>query len=194
MHAIHSLTWDSTTHLQCNWARVFSIFQKMLTGGIIMSQIALCRNFGGKGGGGGTFEGGILMGHYDTLTSHRYYCKFSAFNKVHIWSVYTSRCAICAQMLLQMDNLLTKEEAISHPLLKHVLNVDNWLRVWDCAIDRGCAWTIAVQNALRFLSKPILLIEHARNVSVQLNQITQPHPTHLWPVFCWSAIPTSCYI
>ena len=122
------------------------------------------------------------MGHYDTLTSHRYYCKFSRFNKVHIRNIYTSRCAICTQaepMLLQMDKFLTKEEAISHPLLKHVLNVDNWLRVWDCAIDRGCAWTIAVQNALRFLSKPILLIEHARNVSVQLNQITQPHPTHL---------------
>ena len=31
-----------------------------------MSQTTLCRNFGGKEGGGGgrTFEGGVLAGHY----------------------------------------------------------------------------------------------------------------------------------
>ena len=33
-----------------------------------MSQTTLCRNFGvKKGGGGRTFEGGVLAGHYDTL-------------------------------------------------------------------------------------------------------------------------------
>ena len=31
-----------------------------------MSQTTLCRNFGGKEGGGRTFEGGVLAGHYGT--------------------------------------------------------------------------------------------------------------------------------
>ena len=35
-------------------------------GGVITSQTTLCRNFGGKEGGGGvcTFEGDVLAGHY----------------------------------------------------------------------------------------------------------------------------------
>ena len=31
-----------------------------------MSQTILCRNFGGKKGGGRTFEGGVIAGHYGT--------------------------------------------------------------------------------------------------------------------------------
>ena len=29
-----------------------------------MRQTTLCRNLGGKEGGGATFEGGVLAGHY----------------------------------------------------------------------------------------------------------------------------------
>ena len=45
---------------------MYNVFQKTLTGGVITSQTTLCRNFGGKGGGG------VLAGHYGTayVTEH----------------------------------------------------------------------------------------------------------------------------
>ena len=35
-------------------------------GGVITSQITLCRNLGEKEGGGRIFEGSVLVGHYGT--------------------------------------------------------------------------------------------------------------------------------
>ena len=36
------------------------MFQKMLTGGVITSQTTLCKNFGGKEGGGAYFRRGRI--------------------------------------------------------------------------------------------------------------------------------------
>ena len=48
-----------------------------------MSQTTLCRNFGGKEGGGRTFEGGVLAGHYgicsEVFLKYCIYCVSAPF-------------------------------------------------------------------------------------------------------------------
>ena len=61
-----------------------------------------------------------------TLTSHQYYRKFSACKK-HKCNAFTHLDALYAASAPADDKLLTREKASSHPSLKHVLNVDNWL-------------------------------------------------------------------
>ena len=42
----------------------FDVPEDAHRGGVITSQTTLCRNFGGKEGGGRIFEGGVLAEHY----------------------------------------------------------------------------------------------------------------------------------
>ena len=56
--------------------------------------------------------------------------------------------------LLKRDKHLTLMEARKHQSLKHILNIKYWLRVWDKALDRGCAGTIAIQKLIRYLATP----------------------------------------
>ena len=39
--------------------------------------------------------------------------------------------------------------------LKHILNIKCWLHVWDKALDRGCAGTIAIQKLIQYLATPV---------------------------------------
>ena len=57
--------------------------------------------------------------------------------------------------LLKKDKHLTVTEASKHQSLKHILNIKCWLRVWDKALDRGCAATIAIQKLIRYLATPV---------------------------------------
>ena len=45
-------------------------------------------------------------------------------------------------------------EASKHQSLKHILNIKYWLRVWDKALNRGCAGTIAIQKLIQYLATP----------------------------------------
>ena len=45
-------------------------------------------------------------------------------------------------------------EAQEHQSLKHILTIKCWLRIWDNALDRGCAGTVATQKVIRFLATP----------------------------------------
>ena len=56
--------------------------------------------------------------------------------------------------LLKRDKNLTLMEASKHQSLKRILNIKCWLRVWDKALDRGCAGTIAIQKLIRYLATP----------------------------------------
>ena len=58
-------------------------------------------------------------------------------------------------LLLEQDEVLTRETVLVHPSLRHVHDISNWLRVWDMALDRGPAGTVAVQKVLRFLTEPL---------------------------------------
>ena len=57
--------------------------------------------------------------------------------------------------LLKRDKHLTLTEASEHQSLKHILNIKCWLRVWDKALDRGIAGTIAIQKLVRYLVTPV---------------------------------------
>ena len=56
-------------------------------------------------------------------------------------------------VLLKRDQYLTLMEAQEHQSLKHILTIKCWLRIWDNALDRGCAGTVATQ-VIRFLATP----------------------------------------
>ena len=60
-----------------------------------------------------------------------------------------------AEPLLLEQEVLTRETVLVHPSLRHVHDISNWLRVWDMALDRGPAGTVAVQKVLRFLTEPL---------------------------------------
>ena len=57
--------------------------------------------------------------------------------------------------LLKSDKNRTLTEASKHRSLKHILNIKCWLPVWDKALDRGCAGTIAIQKLIRYLATPV---------------------------------------
>ena len=59
--------------------------------------------------------------------------------------------------LLKRDKSLTLTEASKHQSLKHILNIKCWLRVWDKALDRGCAGTIAIQKLIQYLATPVFI-------------------------------------
>ena len=52
------------------------------------SQTTLCRNFGGKGGGP-TFEGGVLAGHYDNTYSIMINDLLSSVVPIFTFYIYT---------------------------------------------------------------------------------------------------------
>ena len=56
--------------------------------------------------------------------------------------------------LLKRDEHLTLMEAREHQSLRHILDIKCWLRVWDNALDRGYAGTVATQRMIRFLATP----------------------------------------
>ena len=56
--------------------------------------------------------------------------------------------------LLKLDEHLTLIKASGHQSLKHILSIKYWLRVWDNALDKGCAGTVATQRMIRFLATP----------------------------------------
>ena len=41
-----------------------------------------------------------------------------------------------------------------HQSLKHIMAIEYWLHVWDNALDKGCAGTVAIQRLIRFLATP----------------------------------------
>ena len=57
-------------------------------------------------------------------------------------------------VLLKRDQYLTLMEAQEQQSLKHTLTIKCWLRIWDNALDRGCAGTVATQKVTRFLATP----------------------------------------
>ena len=96
----------------------------------------------------------IILWHHTDTTANLAHAKSTNAMHLHIWMRYMHASWASAPADGSTSN---KEKSFLSPITKHVLNVDNWLRVWDCALDRGCAGTIAVQNVLRFLSKPIFV-------------------------------------
>ena len=58
-------------------------------------------------------------------------------------------------ILHKLDEIGILRAAADHPSLANILKIPNWLQVWDMALDRGCAGTVAVQKLLRFLSEPL---------------------------------------
>ena len=67
---------------------------------------------------------------------------------------YTSIVHKAELDLLKRDKNLTLTEVRKHQSLKHILNIKCWLRLWDKALDRRCAGTIAIQKLIRYLATP----------------------------------------
>jgi len=55
---------------------------------------------------------------------------------------------------LKRDKRLTLIKACKHQSLKHIVNINCWLRLWDKALDSGYAGTIAIQKLIRYLAIP----------------------------------------
>ena len=56
--------------------------------------------------------------------------------------------------LIKRDKELTLIAAREYQSLKHTLAIKYWLCVWDNALDKGCAGTVAIQQLVRFLATP----------------------------------------
>ena len=69
---------------------------------------------------------------------------------------------------------MTLDEAMAHQSMKHILCIHNWVRVWDNALDYGCAGTIAIQKILRFIAKHLFRDRkcHLCSTNIEINTIT----------------------
>ena len=88
-------------------------------------------------------------------------------------------------ILHKLDEIGILRAAADHPSLANILKIPNWLQVWDMALDRGCAGTVAVQKLLRFLSEPLF---GDRKCKRCLNAI-EPHLTFADHVITCQSLP-----
>lgn len=68
--------------------------------------------------------------------------------------------------LLKYDRYFNMMEAVEHLSLKHIFKIDNWPCVWDQALVRGCAATVAVQKIIHFLGKAVFVDQECQNCPV----------------------------
>ena len=66
---------------------------------------------------------------------------------------------------------------MAHQSMKHILCIHNWVRVWDNALDYGCAGTIAIQKILRFIAKPLFRDRkcHLCSTNIEINATYADH-------------------
>ena len=72
--------------------------------------------------------------------------------------------------LLKKDKHLTLLKASNHQSLKHVLNIEYWLHVWDRALDKGRVGMVAIQKLIQYLAIPGLTTD-VNTVPGVLNQM-----------------------